>query len=65
MLVDYVRIYQFEGQNLTVADRPEETSSGASSLNVQAALAVLAGLGAMIILCLVREGWRFNIQTSL
>lgn len=55
MLVDYVRVYQVEGQSISVAEAPEvDSSNGAGSpLSVVTALSVLVVLGVLFSLCLV------------
>ncbi|CAN0203760.1 unnamed protein product, partial [Ectocarpus sp. 4 AP-2014] len=55
MLVDYVRVYQVEGQNISIAEPPEVDSSngGGSPLSVVTALSVLVVLGVLFSLCFV------------
>ncbi|CAM9968486.1 unnamed protein product, partial [Ectocarpus sp. 13 AM-2016] len=55
MLVDYVRVYQVEGQSISIAEPPEVDSSngGGSPLSVVTALSVLVVLGVLFSLCLM------------
>lgn len=54
MLVDYVRVYQFEGQTVEVAERPDTATD--NSVNSATAVSVAIALGVVVGLCLV--SWR-------
>lgn len=64
MLVDYVRVYQVEGQSIVVAEPREETSSGGGAFSTVTALSVLVVLGVLFTLCLV-SGLRINVRTCI
>lgn len=54
MLVDYVRVYQVEGQSIVIAEPTEQaSSSGGGALSAVTAVSVLIVLGVLFSLCLV------------
>lgn len=63
MFVDYVRVYQFEGQSIKIAERPESSAGGA--LSAVTAIAVLSVLGVILSLCLVRIAWEGSCSCLL
>lgn len=53
MLVDYVRVYQFDGQTVEVAERPESDGRGPRGVDAITALAIGVALGFILMSCLV------------
>eukprot|EP00752_Nemacystus_decipiens_P012339 g10939.t1 len=55
MLVDYVRVYQLEGQSIFVAEPPPDSSSGngGNPLSVVTAVSVLVVLGVLFSMCIL------------
>lgn len=66
MLVDYVRVYQLDGQSVFVAESPDDgldSGSGGGALSVVTAVSVLVVLLVLFSLCIVREAGSIRLPT--